>query len=194
MTLKRTLIGFVSALALSTVGLSSAALAAPMEIEDIGKIQNAGNLTVAPDGRTIAYTVSKYPDLLQGEDDGGSVSQLYVLRPDADPVLYTTSKGSVSRLHFSPDGETVYFLTRRGEDKTNSLYAISLSGGEAKKVMSHETSIGDYALSPDGESLYFVATEKGEDTSKMKKKGFDAYAYEEDLKMAAAWRMSLTDG
>jgi len=38
-----------------------------------------------------------------------------------------------------------------------------------------------------------VATEKSEDKSKLKKNGFDAYAYEEDLTMAAAWRVSLVD-
>ena len=114
MTLRQTLTAFVSGFALTTLGFSAPAFATPMEIEDIGKIQNAGNLTVAPDGETIAYTVSKYPDLLQGESDGGSSSQLYVLRPDADaPVLYTSS-GSVSRVHFSSDGDMIYFLSRRG--------------------------------------------------------------------------------
>jgi len=191
MTLRQTLTGFVSALALTTLGFATPAFAAPMEIEDIGKIQNAGNLTVAPDGETIAYTVSKYPDLLQGESDGGSSSQLYIMHPDADaPVLFTSS-GSVSRVQFSPDGEMIYFLSRRGKDKTNALYGMSLSGGEAKKVFAHETSIGDYAISDDGESLYFAAREKDADTSKLKDKGFNAYAYEEDITMAAAWRVSL---
>jgi dipeptidyl aminopeptidase/acylaminoacyl peptidase len=87
----------------------------------------------------------------------------------------------------------IHFMSRRGDDKTTSLYGISLSGGEAKKIFSHTTSLGDYALSPDGETLYFVASEKKPDTSKLKKKGFDAYAYEEDLAMAAAWQVSLTD-
>jgi dipeptidyl aminopeptidase/acylaminoacyl peptidase len=193
MMFKYKLIGFVSALALTSAGLSTSAFADPMEIEDIGKIQNAGNLTVAPDGETLAYTVSKYPDLLQGDEDGGSKSQLYVMRPNADPVLFTGSAGSVSRVHFTPDGEMIYFLSRREGDKTNSLYGISLSGGEAKKIFSHETSLGDYALSPDGETLYFVASEKKPDTSKLKKKGFNAYAYEEDLTMAAAWQVSLAN-
>lgn len=194
MSFKLNLAAFVSAFAVATAGLTAgSAFAAPMEIEDIGKIQTAGNLTVAPDGQTIAYTVSKYPDLFAGEDDGSAVSQLYVKRPNADPVLFTTGDSSVSRLQFSPNGQMIYFMTRRGDDKTNSLYAIALDGGEAQKVFQHETSIGDYALSPNGETLYFVASEKGEDRSKLKGKGFDAYAYEEDLNMSAAWRVSLVD-
>lgn len=194
MPIKTSVNRFVSSLALATACfIAPAAMASPMEIEDIAKIQNAGNLTVAPDGQTIAYTVSQYPDLFAGEDDGGAKSQIYIKRPDADPVLFTTGQNSVGSLRFSPDGNTVYFLTRRGDDKTNGLYAISLSGGEAKKVFQHDTSIGDYAISPDGETLYFVASEKDEDRSKLMKKGFDAYAYEEDRNMNAAWRVSLDD-
>jgi len=125
MTFKHKLVGFVSALALSSAGLTTSAFANAMEIEDIGKIQNAGNLTLSPDGQTVAYTVSKYPDLLQGEADGGSASQLYVMRPGADPVAFTSGAASVSRVQFSPEGDKVHFISRRGDDKTNSLYGIS---------------------------------------------------------------------
>lgn len=193
MTLKQTLAGFASVFALALVGPAPAAFASPMEIEDIGKIENAGNLVVAPDGVTIAYTVSKYPDLLQGEVDGRAKSRLFIKRPGAEPVLFAAGQGSVSRPQFSPDGAHVYFLTKRGDDKNNTLYSIALGGGEATPVFSHKTSIGDYAVSPDGETLYFVATDKKTDTAKMKKKGFDAYAYEEDIPMAAAWRVDLSD-
>ncbi|GLQ21672.1 S9 family peptidase [Algimonas porphyrae] len=181
------LAGLVSVLALATAPV----LAAPMEIEDLAKIKSAGNLTVAPDGQTIAFTVSKYPDLHAGDEDGFSKSQLYIKRTGAEAVLFTSGENSVSRPHFSPDGDTVYFLTRRGEDKHNALYSLSLSGGEATKVFQHETGIGDYAISPNGQTLYFVATEKDEDKSKLSKKGFDAYAYEEDQTLAALWTVSL---
>lgn len=182
-----TVAGFVSALALA----SAPALAAPMDIDDIRKIQNAANLIVAPDGATIAYTVSKLPDLHAGDDDGPANSQVFVKRPNADPVMFTTAKGSVGGLRFGPGGDTLYFLTRRDGDKTNGLYGISLAGGEAKKVFQHNTNIGDYAIAPDGGTVYFVAQKKGDDKSKLIAKGFDAYAYEEDLDMGAAWSASL---
>lgn len=185
---------FVSTLAIAASAFVAApAFAAPMEIEDIGKIQNAGNLTVAPDGETIAYTVSKYPDLMAGEEDGSANSQLFVKRPGQEPVLFTTAKNSVGSLRFSPNGEHVYFLSRRGDDKINALYSIPLSGGEATKRFQHETNIGDYAIAPDGETLYFVAKDKSEDRSKLAKKGFNAYAYEEGLKTGSAWSVSLDD-
>jgi dipeptidyl aminopeptidase/acylaminoacyl peptidase len=176
----------------STLALASAtAMAAPMEIEDLAKIQNAGSLTVAPDGMTIAYSVSKYPDLHAKEKDGSANAQLFVKRPDAAPVQFTTGKASAGRPHFSADGKTLYFLTTRDNDKQNALYALSLDGGEAKKVFQHETGIGDYAISADGETIFFVATDKKADKSKLKDKGFNAYAFEEDQNMASVWTASL---
>ncbi|MGB6231464.1 MAG: S9 family peptidase [Litorimonas sp.] len=184
------LAGYASALALS---LSGAAFAAPMEIEDLGKIATVGNLTVAPDGETVAYTVSRYPDMHSGEADGGSEAQLFLLRPGAEPVQFTSGQGSVSRPHFSPDGETLYFQTRRGDDKTNALYTISLAGGEATKVFQFDTSMGDYAVSPDGDTAYFVARPEDEGAGDLAKKGFDAYAYEEDDRLAAVWSVDLDE-
>ena len=187
MTHRSLLTGLVSTLAL----MSAPALAAPMEIEDLAKIQSAGNLTVAPDGQTIAFTVSKYPDLHAGEKDGGSKSELYLMRSGGTPVLFAGGESSISRPHFSPDGNSLYFVSKRDGDKNSALYSISLTGGEATKVFEHETSLGDYTVSPDGGTLYFVASEKGEDRSKLKEKGFDAYAYEEDLKMSALYTVDL---
>lgn len=184
-----TLASFVSALAIVT----APALAAPMEIEDISKIQNAGNLTVAPNGETIAYTVSQYPDLHAGDKNGSANSQLFVKGPNAAPVLFTTAKSSIGSPRFSPDGNTIYFLTTRDDDKTNGLYAIPLGGGEAKKIFQHGTNIGDYAVAPDGKTVYFVAKEKDDDISKLEENGFKAYAYEENLKKGAAWSVSLGD-
>ncbi len=184
------LAGVASVLALA----AAPALAAPMEIEDLAKIQNAGGLSVSPDGQTIAYTVSKSPDLHTGEKDGTAKSRLYVKRPNANPVAFTSADGSVGRVSFSADGRTLHFVTRRGDDKASALYRISLAGGEAEKVFEFESSIGDYAVSPDGRTLYFVATPKGEDRKALKDKGFDAYAYEEDRDLAGLWKVSLGAG
>ncbi len=184
-----TVAGMVSAFVLTALP----ALAAPMEIEDLAKIENAGNLTVAPDGKTLAYTVAKYPDLHAGDEDGSSKSSLYVVRAGEEPVKFTTSESSVSGVQFSSDGSMIYFRSSRGDDENTSLYGISLSGGEAKKLFEHSTGISDYAISQDGETLFFVAAEEDEDKSKLKDKGFKAYAFEEDLDMAAVWKVALGD-
>ena len=183
------------AAATSLVALLAAApaQARPMEIEDLAKIRSAGNLTVAPDGQTIAFTVSKYPDIHAGETDGGAKSQLYIMRPGMEAEAFTSGESSVSRPQFSPDGATLYFQSTRGDDKRNALYAISLSGGEARKVFQFDTSMGDYAVAPNGTTAYFVATPKDEDEKDYSDKGFDAYAYEEGRDMSALFTVDLSD-
>ena len=177
---------------LFSLALATPALAGPMEIEDLAHITTAGNLTVAPDGQTIAFTTSKYPDLHAGEKDGGAMSRLFVQRPGEDAVPFTSEGTSVSRPQFSPDGQTLYFQSRRGDDTTNALYAIALDGGEAQRVFGFDTSMGDFAVAPDGKTAFFVARPKADEGADMSDKGFDAYAYEEDDTLAALWRVDLS--
>lgn len=169
---------------------ASPALAQDFEIEHLAQIQNAGNLVVSGDGQTVAYTVSVPRNLHQGDEDGTPDTDLYVIRGASDPVRFIQGAASLSGLQFSPDGNSLYFRSKREGDGNTALYTLPLSGGEARKVFEFDTSIGDYALSPDGGMLYFVAQPKddGEDLSD---RGFRAYAYEEDDRLASIWSVAL---
>jgi len=182
------LLGLVSLVALATAPV----LAAPMEIEDVPKIRHAGSLVVAPDGQTLAYTVSVPRDILAGDEDGRADTHLWVIRDGGEPVRFIGGEGRMSGLQFAPDGSALHFRTRRDGDEATSLYAISLDGGEARKVFEFETGLGDYEVSPDGETLYFVATEEDE-AEDFSSKGFKAYAYEEDQRLVAIWSVSLAE-
>ena len=177
----------VSALALSLSAPEAAAR--PMEIEDLSSIRNVGQVVLSDDGETIAYTVSKPRDVLEGDEDGPADSHLYV-----GDVPFVTGQVSVSGVSFAPDGASLYFRAARGEDARTALHEISLSGGEAREAFAFESRIGDYAVSPDGGTLYFVATEGEDETqSKLADKGFRARLYEEDLEFAHLRKVSLTD-
>ncbi|MGB3726469.1 MAG: S9 family peptidase [Glaciecola sp.] len=182
-----------SYLALSLgIALSSAsAYAEQFAIEHLPMLQNAGNITVSSDGDYTAYTLSQPRDVLNGDDDGRADTHLYVIPEKGEPVSFVGSKGSVSGLQFSADNKRLYFKTKRDGDKFTSLYAISLAGGEAQKVFSFETSIGDYEVAANN-TLYFVAKEK-DDKKDLSKKGFKAYAYEEDQRLNALWSVDLNN-
>ncbi|MEL6569198.1 MAG: S9 family peptidase [Pseudomonadota bacterium] len=182
----RKLLGLASLAALAT----APALAAPMEIEDLPKSRHAGSAVVSPDGEIIAYTVSVPRDIVAGDEDGSADTHLWVIRGDADPVRFMGGHGGLSGLQFAPDGSALHFRARRDGDDATSLYAISLAGGEAQKVFEFETSLGDYAVSPDGGTLYFVAREE-DDSEDHSGKGFKAYAFEEDDRLASIWSVSL---
>jgi dipeptidyl aminopeptidase/acylaminoacyl peptidase len=174
------------------VACSANAVANTFEIEHLPKVQHAGNISVSNDGEITAYTISVPRDVLNGDKDGTADTHLYVIKDDSKPIPFITTHGSVSALQFSADNATLYFKSKRGDDKNTSLYSISLAGGEAEKVFEYETSIGDYRVTNDGSTLHFVAREK-DDKKDLKDKGFKAYAYEEDQRLASLWSVSLID-
>jgi dipeptidyl aminopeptidase/acylaminoacyl peptidase len=171
---------------------SMVSAATTFEIEHLPKVAHAGNITVSDNGKVSAYTVSYPRDIVAGDEDGSPDTHLYLIRGDNPPIKFISAAGGVSALQFSKDGNTLFFKSKRDDDKNTALYSISLNGGEATKRFEFETSIGDYALSPDGNTLYFVAREK-DDTEDLKSKGFKAFAYEEDQRLASLWSVSLQD-
>lgn len=168
------------------------ASAKTFEIEHLPKVKNAGNVTVSADGKNTAYTLSNPRDIGAGDKDASADTHLYLIRGDNEPVAFVTSGGNVSALQFSADGKHVYFKAKRKDDKESSLYSIALAGGEAQKQFEFETSIGDYVISQDGNTLYFVARAKDEKED-LSKKGFKAFAYEEDHRLASIWSVDLSN-
>ncbi len=166
--------------------------AASFEIEHLPQVQHAGNITVAPNGEVTAYTLSQPRDLIAGDGDGRADTHIYIIRDDEAPALFVGGHGSVSGLQFSADSNTLFFKTKRDGDKNTSLYSIALAGGEAQKRYEFETGIGDYTVAADGSTLYFVARPK-DDKEDLSSKGFKAYAFEEDFRLAALWQANLSD-
>ena len=184
--LKKTLLATVFTL------LSVTANANSFKIEHLPKVQHTSNITVSGDGNISAYTVSAPRDMLAGDDDGRADIHLYIIRDSGEPIQFIGGKGSITDLQFSADNTTLYFKSKRGDDKYTSLYAISLAGGEAQKLFEFETNIGDYRVSNNGDTLHFVATEKDEKED-LSDKGFNAYVYEEDQRLASLWSLSLVN-
>ncbi|MET1219538.1 MAG: S9 family peptidase [Glaciecola sp.] len=162
--------------------------ASTFQIEHLPKVQHSGNITVAPDGSVSAHTVSVPRDILAGDKNARPDTHIYVIR-DGQPQLFVGGEGGKTGLQFSADGQTLFFKTKRDDDKHTSLYKIALAGGEAQKVFGFETAMGDYAVH--GDKLYFVAKPKDESPD-LKDKGFRAYAYEEDQRLAGLWHVDLS--
>lgn len=175
------------------IGMASTGIQAKtFEIEHLPNVQHAGNITVSPNGKLTAYTLSAPRDLIAGEKDGSADTHLYIMKDGEEPVRFIGGKGSVSALSFSDDNNTLFFKTKRDGDSSTALYSISMQGGEAKKRFEFDTSIGDYAISNDGKTLFFVAKPK-DSKEDLSKKGFKAYAFEEDYRLASLWKVNLSD-
>lgn len=186
--LKKSLIAL--ALCSSITAPSWSSTADTFTVAHLPKMQNAGNITVAPNGKVSAYTVSVPRDVIAGDKNARPDTHIYLVRDSQAPILFVGGEGSVSGLQFSADSQTLYFKTKRGNDKHTSLYKISLNGGEAQHVFGYDTSMGDYAVTADDNTLFFVAKPK-DDKTDLKEKGFRAYAYEEDQRLAGLWSVDL---
>lgn len=160
-------------------------------IEHLPKVQHAGNITVAPNGKLSAYTLSVPRNMVAGDEDGRADTHLYILDEKGNNRLFIGGESSISSLSFNRASDTVYFRSKRDGDTHTSLYAISVNGGEAYKVFGFETAIGDYEIVDD--TLFFVAKAK-DDTEDFKDKGFNAKVYEEDTRLNQLWSVSIQGG
>ncbi|MCH8966374.1 MAG: S9 family peptidase [Planctomycetes bacterium] len=155
--------------------------------DHVAKLRSVSTAKVSPDGRHIAYVLS-VPRRPYKDENGPSWSQLHVIGPDGTSRPYITGEGNVGAIQWTPDGHGISFLAKRGKDKHRALYVIPLSGGEARKILSHKTDITSYSFNPDGSRVAFLAKEKApKQKKKLKKKGFDAEIFEEELRFTRVW-------
>lgn len=157
----------------------------------VAKIRTVVDAKISPDGQSVAYVLSVPRDLTK-EEDGRAWAELHVVDLKRNSRPFVTGDVNVSSISWAPDGKSIFFLAKRNGDENVSLYQISISGGEAKKVLSHSTSIDEYSFKSDGKTVAFIATEPdSEEVKKLKDKGFTQEIYEEDVKVNRLWIANL---
>ncbi|MCC7291241.1 MAG: S9 family peptidase [Phycisphaerales bacterium] len=157
---------------------------------DVARLRSVSSVQISPQSNTsaaAAYTLS-VPRRAFADDDGPPWSELHILTPGGESRPFITGHVNVNDIKWTPDGQSISFRAKRGEDKETSLYVIDVLGGEARKILQHDTGIGAYAWSPDGKQVAFLATEKEpKDKKERQDKGFKAEVYEEGLRSVKVW-------
>ena len=183
---------------LSTLSVPLSAATSPAEevltVHDVARIRLVTSAKISPDGRLIAYTLS-VPRRPGKDEDGRAWSELHVVDTQGTSRPFVTGEVNVSKIGWTPDGKGISFLAKRNQDKYRSLYVIPADGGEARRLIEHSTSISAYDWRPDGKQLAFLATEpEAKKRKKLKKKGFKAEIYEENLRNLKVWLAALPVG
>ena len=158
-----------------------------MTPEHVAKLKGVTSAVISPDGTQVAYTLSA-PRIPFQDDNGSAWSELHLADLDGGARPFITGQVDISGVAWTPDGQKISFLAKRGQDKHNCLYVIPVDGGEARRVLAHEASISSYTWSPDGSQVAFLSTEEsGAEAKQLKDKGFNAEVYEEELRFARVW-------
>ncbi len=149
-------------------------------LEEVISLAAAGNPLISPDGKLIAYTITR-PDWQENRYD----SEIWLHKEGASPIQLTRTKaGSSSNPKWSPDGTYLAFTAKR-DDKTQ-LFAISMMGGEAFPITHEKEDIGDFEWAPDGKKLAFTMPQPESKGQKNRKLWYGSYT-EDDQEFRQNW-------
>ncbi len=118
--------------------------------EDLYDINIIPEVRLSPSGEDVVYsqqridreTEEKYSNLWIAPTNGSK------------PIQFTFGDQKDKQPRWSPDGETIAFLSNRADkDKPNQIYLIPFRGGEARQLTTIDGKIENLAWSPDGKKL-----------------------------------------
>ena len=154
-----------------------------------------GNVTLSPDGVSVVFTRSRWR--AEGAGPGPGHTDLWrVPATGGEPQRLTYADARDSKPSFSPDGSTIAFLSKRGEEaKGARVYLLRTAGGEARPLSEGRLDVTDLAWSPDGRTIAFVAKEpKNAEREEAEKAGRDEIVVDQNLRPRRLWIADVASG
>ena len=123
-----------------------------LQLDDLLQIEYLSAPALSPDGSTALYVVSV------GEPDTGKFAEKIwradVHKKETAPLFPDGSREKLPR--FSPDGNTVYYLSDKGSSK-NVFQLWKLENGAETQLTNLRHGVSWYSLSDDGKQIAFEA-------------------------------------
>lgn len=147
-----------SLLLVAAVGVNAVAAPSTFTLDDIPKLVGVSNVAISPDGKQIAFIVSR-ANLKTDRND--PTLELYDVASKTTRALTFERRGLASPA-WSPDGTKIAFLALygSGEDQNQQLWIMDLRGGDPVAVTMAPEGVEEFAWRPDGGAIAFVAPDE----------------------------------
>ncbi|MEJ2343519.1 MAG: S9 family peptidase [Gemmatimonadales bacterium] len=142
------------ALALVLVGATDVRAQDVLTPELLWSLPRVGAPSVSPDGRMIAFGVTRY----DVEANKGNADLYLIPVAGGEPVLLAGTEHRESAATWRPDGEWVGFLSN--ESESTQLWEIRPDGSGKRQVTDVEGGISNFLYSPDGRHVSFTRNVK----------------------------------
>ncbi len=120
----------------------------PLTVEDLWAMKRVGSVTVSPDGKTIAFTVTKYN---MSENKGHTA--IYLVNPDGtDLRVLRKSNSDETTPRFSHDGKKIAYL------ENDQIHECNLDGSNDIQVTDLYTGVSDFRWSNDGTKFLIISS------------------------------------
>jgi dipeptidyl aminopeptidase/acylaminoacyl peptidase len=125
----------------------------PLEAQDLYRLRFVSDAQVSPDGRRVAYVVSR----VDGDDRTTYRSQIVLVDLDhGTPRPLTAGLQRDRAPRWAPDGRLLAFLSDRVDD-LSQVFVLPLDGGEPRQLTHLPHGAGAPVWSPDGTRLALAA-------------------------------------
>ncbi len=132
-----------------------------LKAEDLYDLQSLADVRLSPDGEHVVFSLQRVDR--KTEKKYRNLWVVSTRRQDARQFTWGDQVDVFPR--WSPDGETIAFLSNRGgEDRPAQIYLIPFRGGEARPLTDIQGEIGALSWSPDGRRLLCLVRKKDEET------------------------------
>jgi dipeptidyl aminopeptidase/acylaminoacyl peptidase len=123
-------------------------------LDDLYKYKSVEDVRISPDGCWIAYVRVDLDKASNSYKRNIWLSEVGAVK--TAPYQFTRG-GKDSQPRWSPDSQSLAFLSGRGEKPQVYLLPLTAPGGEARQITSHPNGVNMFNWSPDGTKIAFLS-------------------------------------